>query len=279
MGEKCGRRGQLCRCDARIALIVGTPSGRFRGWGVSLDLRRRARLVRSALPGSGSWGADADARQPFALRGGALDRLVAQERNVGVSAVEAVSYLAAAVLLTGWHDRARSPATPRSRAPEDGRVISDPWLRGDHGSTRAPSCSNRGQSSDHDRRARCRPKLCLAAIPGWGLAFLSPAVQQAALVEPWSPLEPRVRDDPARPQARANAAYAGPCAAATCHPRSSTAAARYERPRTALTPDVGAPRHQPSSARPAARTAAEHQASAPQLPDRVEPTDEASATP
>jgi len=39
-------------------------------------------------------------RQPFALRGGALDRLVAQERNVGVSAVEAVSYLAAAVLLT-----------------------------------------------------------------------------------------------------------------------------------------------------------------------------------
>jgi hypothetical protein len=38
--------------------------------------------------------------QPFALRGGGLDRLVAQERNVGVSAVEAVSYLAAAVLLT-----------------------------------------------------------------------------------------------------------------------------------------------------------------------------------
>jgi len=40
-------------------------------------------------------------RQRFVLRGGALDRLVAQERNVGVSAVEAVSYLAAAVLLTG----------------------------------------------------------------------------------------------------------------------------------------------------------------------------------
>jgi len=40
-------------------------------------------------------------RQRFSLGGGALDRLVAQERNVGVSAVEAVSYLAAAVLLTG----------------------------------------------------------------------------------------------------------------------------------------------------------------------------------
>jgi hypothetical protein len=40
-------------------------------------------------------------RKPFALRGGDLDRLVAQERNVGASAVEAVSYLAAAILLTG----------------------------------------------------------------------------------------------------------------------------------------------------------------------------------
>jgi hypothetical protein len=40
-------------------------------------------------------------RRPFTLRGGALDALVAQQRNVGVSAIEAVSYVAAAVLLTG----------------------------------------------------------------------------------------------------------------------------------------------------------------------------------
>jgi hypothetical protein len=40
-------------------------------------------------------------RKRFSFRGGDLDRLVAQDRNVGASAVEAVSYLAAAILLVG----------------------------------------------------------------------------------------------------------------------------------------------------------------------------------
>jgi uncharacterized membrane protein YjfL (UPF0719 family) len=86
-----------------IAIIVShAVEGDFAGWGVSL--RSYAVALASALvlyPVRQLGVQTLMLRQPFALRGGALDRLVSQERNVGVSAVEAVSYLAAAVLLTG----------------------------------------------------------------------------------------------------------------------------------------------------------------------------------
>jgi uncharacterized membrane protein YjfL (UPF0719 family) len=86
-----------------IAVIVGhAAQGDFAGWGPSLRLYGLA--VISALLlfpvrqlAVQTW----LLRQPFSLRGGNLDRMVAQERNVGVAAVEAVSYLSVAFLLTG----------------------------------------------------------------------------------------------------------------------------------------------------------------------------------
>src|SRR6266404_3775141 len=89
--------------QATLHLFVGhAVEGEFEGWGISL--RSYAVALASSLvlyPVRQLGVQTLMLRQRFVLRGGALDRLVAQERNVGVSAVEAVSYLAAAVLLTG----------------------------------------------------------------------------------------------------------------------------------------------------------------------------------
>jgi len=86
-----------------IALIIGhATEGDFEGWGPSL--RAYAMALVSALvlyPVRQVAVQTLLLRKPLALRGGALDRLVAQERDVGASAVEAVSYVAAAILLTG----------------------------------------------------------------------------------------------------------------------------------------------------------------------------------
>jgi uncharacterized membrane protein YjfL (UPF0719 family) len=86
-----------------IAVIVGhAVAGDFAGWEVSL--RAYVVALASALvlyPVRQFVVQTLLLRQPFALRGGALDRLIAQERTVGVSAVEGVSYLAAAFLLAG----------------------------------------------------------------------------------------------------------------------------------------------------------------------------------
>jgi uncharacterized membrane protein YjfL (UPF0719 family) len=86
-----------------LAVIVGhAAQGDFAGWEVSL--RGYVMALASALvlyPVRQLVVQTLLLRQPFALRGGALDRLIAQERNVGVSAVEGVSYLAAAFLLAG----------------------------------------------------------------------------------------------------------------------------------------------------------------------------------
>jgi uncharacterized membrane protein YjfL (UPF0719 family) len=86
-----------------IALIVGhAAEGDFEGW--STSLRSYVVALGSALvlyPVRQFGVQTLLLRKPPALRGGALDRLVAQERNVGASAVEAVSYVAAAILLTG----------------------------------------------------------------------------------------------------------------------------------------------------------------------------------
>jgi uncharacterized membrane protein YjfL (UPF0719 family) len=103
MGENVAAAVSYAGAMLAIALIVGhAVEGDFAGWTVSL--RSYAVALASALvlyPVRQLAVQTLMLRQPFALRGGALDRLVAQERNVGASAVEAVSYLAAAVLLTG----------------------------------------------------------------------------------------------------------------------------------------------------------------------------------
>lgn len=90
---------------AKIAvaiLVAHAASGDFVGWGGSLQAYAVALLaalvlypvrqvvVQTVILGEG-----------FAWRGGGLDRRVAQERDVGASAVEAVSYLAAAFLWAG----------------------------------------------------------------------------------------------------------------------------------------------------------------------------------
>jgi len=103
MGENVAAAVSYAGAMIAIALIVGhAAEGDFEGWRVSIRAYLfalasvvvlypvRQGLVQSLLLG-----------QSFALRGGALDRLVAQDRNVGASVVEAVSYLAAAALLTG----------------------------------------------------------------------------------------------------------------------------------------------------------------------------------
>ena len=103
MGENVAAAVSYAGATLAIALIVGhAVEGDFEGWGVSL--RSYAVALASSLvlyPVRQLGVQTLMLRQRFALRGGALDRLVAQERNVGVSAVEAVSYLAVAVLLTG----------------------------------------------------------------------------------------------------------------------------------------------------------------------------------
>jgi hypothetical protein len=103
MGENVAAAVSYAGAMIALALIVGhAVEGDFEGWSVSIRSYGAALLsalvlypVRQLVVQLVLLG------QPFALRGGALDRLVAQERNVGVSVVEAVSYIAAAVLLTG----------------------------------------------------------------------------------------------------------------------------------------------------------------------------------
>jgi hypothetical protein len=76
--------------------------GDFEGWGASMKAYAIALASALVLYPVRQLGVQTLLLgQRFALRGGGLDQLVARERNVGVSAVEAVSYIAAAALLTG----------------------------------------------------------------------------------------------------------------------------------------------------------------------------------
>ena len=86
-----------------LALIIGhAAEGDFAGWLASFKAYGVALLSALVLyPVRQFIVQTLLLRQPFSLRGGRLDALVAQEHNVGASAVEAVSYLAAAFLLTG----------------------------------------------------------------------------------------------------------------------------------------------------------------------------------
>jgi uncharacterized membrane protein YjfL (UPF0719 family) len=103
MGENVAAALSYAGAMLAVAIIVGhAAEGTFEGWGASL--RAYVVALASALvlyPMRQFVVQVLMLRQPFALRGGALDRLVAQDRNVGVSAVEALSYVAAALLLTG----------------------------------------------------------------------------------------------------------------------------------------------------------------------------------
>lgn len=86
-----------------LALIVGhAAEGDFEGWAVSLRAYLVALVSALVLYPVRQLGVQTLLlHERFSVRGGGLDRLVAQDRNVGASAVEAVSYVAAAVLVTG----------------------------------------------------------------------------------------------------------------------------------------------------------------------------------
>ena len=86
-----------------LAIIVGhAVEGDFDGWGTSMKAYAIALASALVLYPVRQLGVQTLLLgQRFALRGGGLDQLVARERNVGASAVEAVSYIAAAALLTG----------------------------------------------------------------------------------------------------------------------------------------------------------------------------------
>jgi uncharacterized membrane protein YjfL (UPF0719 family) len=103
VGENVAAAVSYAGAMLAIALIVGhAAEGDFDGWSVSL--RAYAVALASALvlyPVRQLGVQTLLLHGRLALRGGDLDRLVARERNVGASAVEAVSYLAAAILLTG----------------------------------------------------------------------------------------------------------------------------------------------------------------------------------
>ena len=97
MGENVAAAISYAGAVLALAIVVGhAAEGDFEGWGVSLHAYFvvlypvRQFVVQTLF-----------LRQRFALRGGGLDRLIAHEHDVGVSAVEAVSYLAAAFVLAG----------------------------------------------------------------------------------------------------------------------------------------------------------------------------------
>lgn len=103
LGENVAAAVSYAGAMLAIAIIVGhAAEGTFEGWGPSLRAYFVALASSLALYPTRQFVVQTLLlRQPFALRGGALDRLIAQDRDVGASAVEAVSYVAAALLLTG----------------------------------------------------------------------------------------------------------------------------------------------------------------------------------
>jgi len=103
MGENVAAALSYAGAMLAIAIIVGhAVEGDFEGWSVSMKAYAIALASALVLYPVRQLGVQTLLLgQRFALRGGALDQLVARERNVGASAVEAVSYIAAAVLLSG----------------------------------------------------------------------------------------------------------------------------------------------------------------------------------
>jgi uncharacterized membrane protein YjfL (UPF0719 family) len=102
-GENAAAALSFAGVTVALAIIVGHATwGSFAGWAASLRgygaglalalglYPVRQLLVKRLLLGL-----------PLALRGGALDRAVAQERNIVVGAVEGTAYVATAILITG----------------------------------------------------------------------------------------------------------------------------------------------------------------------------------
>jgi hypothetical protein len=129
-GRERGRCGHYAGVTLALAMIIGhAVEGDFEGWGIS-RARTWRRGCAGALSGPAASRTDVAARTAVRSARGALDRLVAQERNVGVSAVEAISYgrsrparerrMTAAVA-------AAYAALPRTSG---GDGPSDPWIEG-----------------------------------------------------------------------------------------------------------------------------------------------------
>jgi len=103
MGENVAAAVSYAGVMLGLAIVVGhAAQGQFEGWGATWRAYGVALLSAVFLyPVRQLVVQTLILRQRFSFRGGALDRMVAQDRNVGVSAVEAVSYVSAAVLLAG----------------------------------------------------------------------------------------------------------------------------------------------------------------------------------
>lgn len=103
MGQNVAAAVSYAGAMLAIAIIVGhAAEGQFVGWGEALRAYGLALISALVLYPVRQWLVQVLLlRQAFAIRGGGLDRLVAQQRDVGAGAVEAVTYLAVAALLTG----------------------------------------------------------------------------------------------------------------------------------------------------------------------------------
>jgi uncharacterized membrane protein YjfL (UPF0719 family) len=103
MGQNLAAAVSYAGAMLAIAVIVGhSAQGVFMGWRESLRAYGLALLSALVLyPVRQLLVQTILLRQPFALHGGGLDRLIAQHRDIGAGAVEAVSYLGVAALLTG----------------------------------------------------------------------------------------------------------------------------------------------------------------------------------
>lgn len=102
LGENLAAAISYAGITISLAIIIGhAVEGTFEGWGPSLSGYAKALIfiltlypVRQLLVQTLLLGAR------FTLRGGRLDQGIAAERNLGMAVLEAVSYLAAAFLVT-----------------------------------------------------------------------------------------------------------------------------------------------------------------------------------
>jgi uncharacterized membrane protein YjfL (UPF0719 family) len=102
VGENAAAALSFAGLTLALAIIVAhADEGTFDGWGASLRRYGLALLLAAALyPVRQLVVARLLLGLPARLRGGALDRLVAQERSVAAGGIEALAYVATALLAT-----------------------------------------------------------------------------------------------------------------------------------------------------------------------------------
>jgi len=102
VGENAAAALSFSGLTLALAIIVAhAAEGTFDGWGASLRRYGLALLLAAALyPVRQLVVARLLLGLPARLRGGALDRLVAQERSVAAGGIEALAYVATALLAT-----------------------------------------------------------------------------------------------------------------------------------------------------------------------------------